>query len=77
MRLTLTGELEDVVRERVASGAYRNEADVVAHALSLLVAHDRRAALEAALDEGEADLREGRFVETSSDEELDAFFADL
>jgi predicted transcriptional regulator len=33
--------------------------------------------LEAALDEGEADLRAGRFVDTDTDEELDAFFEDF
>jgi putative addiction module CopG family antidote len=70
MVVNLSPELEDLVREMVSSGGYRTEDEVVAHAL-------KRLALDAALDQGEADLREGRFVEVSSDEELDALFADL
>jgi putative addiction module CopG family antidote len=70
MVVTLSPELEGLVREMVSSGSYRTEDEVVAHAL-------KRLALDAALDEGEADLREGRFTEISTDEELDAFFADL
>jgi antitoxin ParD1/3/4 len=77
MVLTLSPELEDLVREKVAAGGYRDEADVVARALMLLDERDRRAALNAALDEGEADFREGRFTETSTEEELDEFFANL
>jgi antitoxin ParD1/3/4 len=77
MNLRLSPELEDLVREKVASGAYRDQEDVVAKALRLLDVTDRRAALEAALDEGDADLREGRFIDIDTDEEFDAFIADL
>jgi hypothetical protein len=38
---------------------------------------DENSELEAALDEGEADLREGRFIDLDTDEEIDAFFASL
>jgi predicted transcriptional regulator len=38
---------------------------------------DRRAALLPALEEGEADLREGRFVTINTKDELDALFAKL
>ncbi len=70
MVVTLSPELEGFVREMVSSGGYRSEDEVVAYAL-------KRLALDAALEEGEADLREGRFVEVSSEEELKALFADL
>ena len=77
MVVSLTPELEDLVREKIESGRYTNETDVVADALKLLDERDRRAALEAALEEGEADLREGRFVTVRTKEELDALFRDL
>jgi putative addiction module CopG family antidote len=70
MVVTLSPELEDLVREMVSTGDYRDGDEVVAHAL-------KRLALDAALDEGEADLREGRFVEVSTEEELADLFANL
>jgi len=77
MVVHLTPELEDLVREKVETGRYQSEDDVVAQALRLLDERDKRAALEAALDEGEADLREGRFVEVADAAELKALFSDL
>jgi antitoxin ParD1/3/4 len=77
MVVRLTPELEELVREKVETGRYRNQDEVVAQALKLLDERDRRAALEAALDEGEADFREGRFVEVANEEELKALFSDL
>jgi len=77
MVVQLTPELEELVREKLESGRYRNGDAVVAEALRLLDERDRRAALEAALDEGEADLREGRFVEVANEQELKALFSDL
>jgi antitoxin ParD1/3/4 len=77
MNVTLTPELEELVREKVASGNYRDREDVVAHALRLLERRDKAHALNAALDEGEADLREGRFVTVRTKEELDALFRSL
>ena len=53
MVVQLTPELEELVREKLESGRYRNGDAVVAEALRLLDERDRRAALEAALDEGE------------------------
>ncbi len=68
-----------MVREKIASGDYRDEDDVIGEALAALsrIEEERRAALLAALEEGEADLREGRFVTINSDEELHALFAKL
>jgi antitoxin ParD1/3/4 len=77
MVVTISPELQDLIREKLETGRYRSEGDVVAEALRLLDERDRRAALEAALDEGEADLREGRFVTVRTKEELDALFRDL
>lgn len=77
MVVHLTPELEELVREKVEAGLYPSEDDVVAQALQLLDERDRRAAIEAALDEGEADLREGRSVTVRTKEELDALFRDL
>ncbi|HEY1752973.1 MAG TPA: type II toxin-antitoxin system ParD family antitoxin [Caulobacteraceae bacterium] len=77
MVVTLSAELEDLIREKVATGRYRSEADVVAVALKLLEERDRCVALAAAIEEGEADLREGRFVDVANVDELKALFSDL
>lgn len=77
MTFELPPALEGLVREKIAAGNYENEADVVSSALELLALHDsspefRRKMLLAALDEGEADLRAGRYVTLSTPEEIDA-----
>jgi putative addiction module CopG family antidote len=79
MNVRLSPEHEALVREKIASGAYRDEAEVIGDALAALNQREeeRRAALVAALEEGEADLREGRFVTLRTKEELDAYFAKL
>jgi len=79
MNVRLSPEHEALVHAKIASGDYRDEADVIGEALAALDQReeDRRAALLAALEEGEADLREGRFIEIGTKEELDAFFARL
>jgi len=79
MNFRLSTHHQDFLREKVATGGYRSEDDVIADALSLLEQHDkaRMDALLAAIDEGEADLREGRFVTLRTKEELDAYFAKL
>lgn len=77
MTIELPSALESLVREKIAAGGYENEADVISSALELLALHDsspeiRRKMLLAALDEGEADLRAGRYVTLSTAEEIDA-----
>ena len=74
MNVRVPTELEAFVRKRVATGEYRDEADVVAHALRLL--DERLVALHAALDEGEADLAAGRSTVVRTQEELDQLFLD-
>lgn len=82
MKVQLTPELEKVVREKVASGLYLDEGEVVRDAIRLLDRQDRideeklhqlRAAIQAGLDDVDA----GRYTEIGSDEELDAFFKAL
>ncbi|MDO8295991.1 MAG: type II toxin-antitoxin system ParD family antitoxin [Caulobacter sp.] len=79
MSVILTPKLEQFIREKVAAGGYRDEADVVADALYLLEQRDsdRRGALIGAVEEGEADIRAGRYLTLSTPEEIDAFFAAL
>jgi putative addiction module CopG family antidote len=79
MDVRLPPELEALVREKIASGHYRDEAEVVAAALQVLKARDeaKLAALLAAIDEGDADLEAGRFIDIDSEEEFDAFIAGL
>ncbi len=82
MTIELPAALEELVREKVASGAYASEAEMVSSALELLALHEsspefRCKMLDAALEEGEADLRAGRYVTLSSKKEINAFFKDL
>jgi len=76
MNVRLSPEHEALVRAKIASGNYRDEAEVIGEALDQREEY-RRAALLAALEEGEADLREGRYIEIETKEELDALFAKL
>lgn len=82
MTIELPAELENLVREKVEAGVYASEAEMVSSALELLALHDsspefRLRMLNAALAEGEADLRAGRYVTLSSKEEIGAFFKDI
>jgi putative addiction module CopG family antidote len=79
MKIDLAPPLADLVRQKVESGRYRDEAEVVADALRLLDELDQRKldALLKAIDEGEADFENGRYVVVRTDEELRALFANL
>ena len=68
-----------MVREKVASGLYRDEGEVVRDALRRFGEQERiderkleelRAAIQIGLD----DLEAGRYTEISTEEELEAFF---
>jgi antitoxin ParD1/3/4 len=79
MKLKLAPELEDLVREKVETGLYRDEGEVVAEALRLLDRLDqasapRREALRAAVRSGLDDIANGRFTTIESEDELVAFF---
>ena len=79
MNVRLSPEHEALVRAKIASGDYRDETEVIGDALAALDQREqeRRAALLAALDEGEAALRNGDSVIVRTDEELHALFAKL
>lgn len=73
MKIVLPPHLEDVVRQKVRSGEYLDESEVVGEALALLVAHDRwpelkLLRLQTTIKEGE----ESGIVEDFSFEKLNA-----
>lgn len=82
MNLSLTPCLEQLVRDRAASGDDNNASEVVREAIRLLKRVEEELALKterlrAAIREGDNALEKGDAVEITSDEALDAFFADL
>ena len=82
MNFSLTPALEQFVRDRAASGDYNNASEVVREALRLLRRAEEQRALKmerlrAAIREGEEALAQGKYSDLNSDQELDAFFADL
>jgi antitoxin ParD1/3/4 len=82
MHVSLTPELDEMVRRKVDSGLYNNASEVVREALRVLleVEEVRRLKLErlrAAIDKGEADVVAGRLTSLADDEELEEFFARL
>ena len=82
MTVELPTALENLVRQKVETGEYASETEVVTSALELLVLRDsspemRREVFEAALEAGEADLRAGRYVTLRSDAEIDDFVSGL
>jgi putative addiction module CopG family antidote len=68
MRITLTPELDRLVQEKLASGAYHSEEEVLQAAL---VALDAQEQTVAAIAEGYADFQAGRF---RTSDEADAEF---
>ncbi len=82
MNFSLTPSLEQFVRDCAASGDYNNASEVVREAIRLLKRLEEQRALKmehlrAAVAEGDAALANGEFSELNSDQELDAFFAEL
>ena len=82
MQISLTPKLEDLIREKVESGLYRDASEVVGEALRLLQELDDARAeklkrLRDELRKGEIDLAEGRFVTVANDEEMQELFARL
>jgi len=82
MKVELSGAFEQIVREKVESGLYHDADEVVRDALRLLDRQDRideekLEALRAAIQLGIDDVEAGRYIEISSDEELDALFQSL
>ena len=82
MNFSLTPSLEQFVRDRAESGDYNNASEVVREAIRLLKRIEEQRALKlerlrAAIRDGDEALARGEFSELSSDEDLDAFFAEL
>jgi len=72
----------DLVRRKVEEGHYSTEHEVVADALRLMQARDevaeiKRARLKDAIDRGYEDAATGKVIRLESDDQIDAFFADL
>ena len=79
MQLTLSPELEDLIREKAETGLYRDETEVIAEALRLLDRLDQPVrsgdeALRAALQSGFDDIAAGHFTTINNHDELIAFF---
>ena len=82
MNVSLTPSLEQFVRDRAESGDYNNASEVVRDAIRLLKRTEERRALKmerlrAAIREGDEALARGEFTDLNSNQELDAFFAEL
>ena len=82
MDVTIPKSLETLVRRKVDEGDYSTEDEVVADALRLMQARDeaariKRARLQDAIERGYDDIAAGRVIRLESDDQIDAFFADL
>jgi antitoxin ParD1/3/4 len=82
MDIKLTPALEKLIRDRIESGRYLDESDVVRDALRRLDDWERMEeaeldSLRAEIDEGLADFAAGKGVETICDEQLRKFFPNL
>ena len=62
MTVTLTPQLEALIREKVEAGSYRTADEVIAEALRLLDERDRLARLRAAIAVGDAQLARGEGI---------------
>lgn len=82
MNFSLTPSLEQFVRDRANSGDYNNASEVVREAIRLLKRLEEQRDLKmerlrSAILVGDEAVARGDFTDINSDEELDAFFADL
>jgi Arc/MetJ-type ribon-helix-helix transcriptional regulator len=82
MAFELPLALEALVQQKIATGLYEDETAVVSSALELLELHDsssefRRMMLLAALDEGEADIQAGRYIQLNSPKEIREYMSSL
>lgn len=74
MHISLTPELENIIKEKVASGLYNNASEVVREALRFMETNEaliyqlKLNSLRAKLEEGETDLAAGRYAELGQDE---------
>lgn len=80
MHVSLTPELEGIVKAKVASGLYSDSSEVIREALRFMQTNEelvyqiKLARLRGKLGEGEADLADGRYVELASADEIHGLF---
>lgn len=73
MTITLTEELEELINEKIRSGAYQSPDDVVLASLRLLKAQERGMdALRREIMWGVEDIRQERFTTYTTNAELEA-----
>lgn len=63
MTVTLTPELDLLIRRKIESGRFRDATDVVSEALRQMDEQDRLEQLRAMIDEADAEIARGEFVE--------------
>ncbi len=67
MNVSLTPQLEELVRRKVESGLYNNASEVVREALRLMEERDRLSRLRAAIAAGDEQLARGEVVDWTPD----------
>lgn len=82
MHMSLTPQLEAMIREKVESGLYNNASEVVREALRLMQAHEdvqklKLDRLRSELDKADTDFANGDIVTLHNDADLAAFFEKL
>ncbi|MGH9901326.1 MAG: type II toxin-antitoxin system ParD family antitoxin [Pyrinomonadaceae bacterium] len=74
MTITLTDDLEELINEKVKSGAYKSADEVIAASLRLLKAQeDGMDVLRREIVRGVEDIQRGRFSTHTTAAELEAF----
>lgn len=79
MHISLTPELEAIIKEKVTSGLYNNASEVIREALRFMKTNEelinqmKLDHLRSKLAEGERDLIEGRYTELKQEELSDHF----
>jgi antitoxin ParD1/3/4 len=79
MHISLTPELEAIIKEKVSSGLYNNASEVIREALRFMKTNEelinqmKLDHLRSKLAEGERDLAEGRYTELKPEELSDHF----
>jgi len=79
MHISLTPELEAIIKEKVSSGLYNNASEVIREALRFMKTNEelinqmKLDHLRSKLAEGERDIAEGRYTELKPEELSDHF----
>jgi antitoxin ParD1/3/4 len=74
MTVTLTDELEELISEKIKSGAYRSADEVIMASLRLLEAQEQGTeALRHEIMRGVEDIQQGRLSALETDADLEAF----